>query len=99
MSEENKPTIVERIVLMVLRRTVGGVMKGAERFLKRMLRMVVMALAGVVIAVLGVAFLAVGAVKWFSILMPNWLAWAIVGVILLLLGIVLALSTLIGSRS
>jgi len=74
-------------------------MKGAERFLKRMLRMVVMALAGVVIAVLGVAFLAVGAVKWFSILMPNWLAWAIVGVILLLLGIVLALGTVVGSRS
>jgi hypothetical protein len=38
-------------------------------------------------------------VKWFSILMPNWLAWAIVGVILLLLGIVLVLGTVIGSRS
>ena len=99
MSDEDKSTLVERIVLLVLRRTVGGVMKGAERFLKRMLRMVAMALAGVVIAVLGVAFLAVGAVKWFSILMPNWLAWAIVGIILLLLGIVLALGTVIGSRS
>jgi hypothetical protein len=99
LSDEDKPTLVERIVLVVLRQTVGGVMKGAERFLKRMLRMVAMALAGAIIAVLGVAFLAVGAVKWFSILMPNWLAWAIVGVILLLLGIVLALGTVIGSRS
>jgi hypothetical protein len=99
LSEEDKPTLVERIVLLVLRQTVGGVMKGAERFLKRMLRMIATALAGVTIAVLGVAFLAVGAVKWFSILMPNWLAWAIVGVILLLLGIVLVLGTVIGSRS
>jgi hypothetical protein len=99
LSEEDKPTLVERIVLLVLRRTVGGVMKGAERFLKRMLRMVAMALAGVTIALLGIAFLAVGAVKWFSILMPGWLAWAIVGVILLLLGIVLAMGTVIGSRS
>jgi len=99
LSDEDKPTLVERIVLQILRQTVGGVMKGAQRFLKRMLRMVAMALAGVVIAVLGVAFLAVGAVKWFSILMPNWLAWSIVGVILLLVGIVLALGTVIGSRS
>ena len=83
---------------LVLRQTVGGLAKGAERFLKRMLRMVAMALAGVTIAVLGVAFFAVGAVKWFSILMPSWLAWAIVGVILLLLGVILTLATVIGSR-
>jgi type VI protein secretion system component VasK len=54
--------------------------------------MVVMALAGVVVAVVGVAFLAVGAVKLFSFLMPNWLAWAIVGIILILVGIILALA-------
>ena len=98
MPEKDKPTLVERLVLLVLRQTVGGVVKGAERFLKRMLRIVTMALAGVTIALLGVAFLAVGAVKWFSILMPNWLAWAIVGIILLLLGAILALATVIGSR-
>lgn len=99
MPEEDKPTLVERLVLLVLRRTVGGVVKGAERFLKRMLRMVAMALAGITIALLGVAFLAVGAVKWFSILMPSWLAWTIVGIILLLLGAILALATVIGSRA
>jgi len=98
LPEKDKPTLVERLVLLVLRQTVGGVVKGAERFLKRMLRIVTMALAGVTIALLGVAFLAVGAVKWFSILMPNWLAWAIVGIILLLLGAILALATVIGSR-
>jgi hypothetical protein len=99
LPEEDKPTLVERLVLLVLRRTVGGVVKGAERFLKRMLRMVAMALAGITIALLGVAFLAVGAVKWFSILMPSWLAWTIVGIILLLLGAILALATVIGSRA
>jgi len=98
LPEEDKPTLVERVVQLVLRQTVGGLAKGAERFLKRMLRMVAMALAGVTIAVLGVAFFAVGAVKWFSILMPSWLAWAIVGVILLLLGVILTLATVIGSR-
>jgi hypothetical protein len=99
LPEGNKPTLIERIALLVLSRTLGGVAKRAERFIKRALRLVVMALAGVTIAVLGVAFLAVGAVKLFSILMPSWLAWTIVGVILLLVGVILALATLIGSRS
>jgi len=99
LPEEDKPSLVERLLQTVLRQAVGGLMKSVERFLKRMLRMVVMALAGVTLAVLGVAFLAVGAVKWFSMLMPGWLAWVIVGIILLLLGLVLALATVIGSRS
>lgn len=98
MPEHEKPTLIERLVLLILRQTLGGVAKSAERFIKRALRLAVMALAGLTIAVLGVAFLAVGAVKWFSILMPSWLAWAIVGVVLLLVGVILALATLIGSR-
>jgi hypothetical protein len=98
LPEHEKPTFIERLVLLVLRQTIGGVAKSVERFIKRVLRMIAMVLAGVVIAVLGVAFLAVGAVKWFSILMPTWLAWALVGIILLLVGVVLALATLLSSR-
>jgi uncharacterized membrane protein YqhA len=99
LPEEDKPTLIEKLVLLVLRQTLGRVLKSAERFVKRTLRMIAMALAAVIIAVLGVGFLAVGAVKWFSILMPSWLAWTIVGLILLLVGVVLALGTLIGSRA
>jgi uncharacterized membrane protein YqhA len=98
LPEEDKPTLIEKLVLLVLRQTLGRVLKSAERFVKRTLRMIAMALAGVIIAVLGVGFLAVGAVKWFSILMPSWLAWTIVGLILLLVGVVLALAAVIGSR-
>jgi len=99
MPEHDEPTLIERITQGVMRQALGRVTKSAEGFVKRIVRLVAMALAGVVIAVLGIGFLAVGAVKWFSILMPNWLAWAIVGVILLLLGAVLTLATLAGSRS
>ncbi len=99
MPDEDEPTLVEKILLLVVRQTLGGVRKSVERFIKRALRMVVMALAGVIIGIIGVAFLAVGAVKWFSMLMPNWLAWAIVGIVLLLVGVVLALGTLVGARS
>jgi len=99
LPERDKSTFLERVIQLVLGRILAGVTKSAERFVKRALRMVVMALMGVTIAVLGIAFLAVGAVKWFSILMPNWLAWSIVGIIMLLLGAVLVLATLISSRS
>jgi hypothetical protein len=99
LPDRNRSNFVERLIQLGLGRILDGVAKSAERFVKRALRMAVMALAGVTIAALGIAFLAVGAVKWFSILMPNWLAWSIVGFILLLIGVVLGLAALIGSRS
>jgi membrane-bound ClpP family serine protease len=98
MPEQDKPTIVERLILQVVRQIFGGVAKSAERFVKRSIRWLSLALAGVVVAILGVGFLAVGAVKWFALIMPGWLAWTIVGIILLLLGLVLTLATLASSR-
>jgi hypothetical protein len=99
LPERDKSNFVERLIQLALGRILDSVTKSAERFIKRTLRMVLMVLAGVTIVVLGIAFLAVGAVKWFSILMPNWLAWSIVGIILLLIGVVLGLAALISSRS
>jgi len=58
-----------------------------------------MVLAGVAIIVVGIAFLALGLVKWFANLMPSWLAWLIVGVVLFLIGLALALGALATSRS
>ena len=57
-----------------------------------------MFIAGVVVALIGVAFLAVGVVKWLAELLPSWLAWLIVGIILLLLGVILTLATFVASR-
>jgi len=99
LSENEKSTWLEKMLQLILRQTVGNVTKIAERFVKRAIRLVAMALTGVIIAVLGVALLAVGAVKWFSLVIPSWQAWAIVGIILLLIGAVLAGATLIGSRA
>jgi hypothetical protein len=99
LPERDKSTLVEKLTQPVFGRILAGVAERAERFVKRAVRMVVMALVAVTIAVLGMAFLAIGAVEWFSILMPSWLAWSVVGIILLLLGVVLGLATLISSRS
>jgi len=99
LSETEKSTWVDKILQQILRQTMGNVTKTVERFVKRAIRLAAMTFVGAVIAVLGVAFFAIGAVKWFSLVIPSWQAWAIVGVILLLLGAALAGATLVGSRT
>jgi hypothetical protein len=99
LPERDKPTLAEKLTQVVIGRIVGGVAESAQRFVKRAVRTAVLALVAATMALLGMAFLAIGAVKWFSILMPSWLAWSVVGIILLLLGVVLGLATLISSHS
>lgn len=77
-------------------RTLDGIVRSAKGFVKRTLRLVGLILAGVVVSILGVAFLAIGAVKWLSILTPSWLAWVIVGIILLLLGVAVTAVSMAG---
>ena len=87
MPEKGGTTFVEKFARLVLREALGGIAKPAEKLAKRVARAVGLILAGVVISVLGIAFLAVGAVKWLAILMPAWLAWFLVGIILFLAGV------------
>lgn len=81
-----------------MREALGGVAKPVESFVKGLARSIGLILAGVVIAVIGLGFVAVGAVRWLSALMPSWLAWVIVGIILLLLGFSVTMSTLASRR-
>ena len=96
--EKDKNGVVERLISMVIQQAFGGIAKSAERFVKRALRWVALVIAGVVVAVLGIGFIAVGAVKWFALVYPSWIAWSIVGLFLLMVGLVLALGTLVVSR-
>jgi hypothetical protein len=56
-------------------------------------------MAGLVIALIGIIFLATGIVKWLAMIIPSWLAWTIVGIVLLLWGMVLTLATFAASKS
>lgn len=87
MPEKETSNMFERLARLILREALGGIAKPAERLAKRLARAVGLILAGVVISVLGIAFLAVGAVRWLAILMPAWLAWVLVGIILFLVGV------------
>jgi len=52
-----------------------------------------MAFGGVIIALLGLTFLTVGIIKWLTLLMPGWLAWILVGIIILLAGLTLTFAS------
>jgi uncharacterized membrane protein len=93
LPEKGSSTLFERLARLVLQQALGGIAKPAERLAKRVARAIGLILAGVVISVIGIAFLAVGAVKWLSMLMPSWLAWVLVGIILVLVGVTVTATT------
>jgi hypothetical protein len=99
LPEKDSSSLLERLARLVLREALGGIAKPAERLAKRVARVVGLILAGIVISVLGIAFLAVGAVKWLAILMPSWLAWLMVGIILFLVGVIVTAITYSTGRS
>lgn len=99
MPEDDKQSFLETIVQAIARRAWGGLSRYAQQILKRLLRLAGLYVAGVAVALFGVGFLAVGAVKWLAMIVPSWLAWLIVGIILFLLGTVLTLTAFLASRT
>ncbi|MGA2627200.1 MAG: phage holin family protein [Candidatus Bathyarchaeia archaeon] len=99
MSESENPTLAEKLVKLILREAISGVVKPAEHFVKRLVRSVALILGGIVIALIGIAFVAVGAVRWLSGLMPTWLAWAIIGIMLLLIGVTVTTTAYASGRN
>jgi Putative Actinobacterial Holin-X, holin superfamily III len=98
MPEADRSELLKKLVKFILREALGGAAKPIEGFIKGLVRSIGMILAGIVIALIGVGFVAVGAVKWLSALMPSWLAWGIVGIVLLLIGVSVTMTTLASSR-
>jgi len=99
LPESENSTLAEKLVKLILREALSGVVKPAERFVKRLVRSVALILGGIVIALIGIAFVAVGAVRWLSGLMPTWLAWAIIGIMLLLIGVTVTTTAYASGRS
>jgi uncharacterized protein involved in cysteine biosynthesis len=77
----------------------GTVTKYIERIVRRALRLAGLYTAGLLIAIIGSIFLAIGVVKWLAMIVPSWLAWLIVGIIMLLLGVVFVLAAFLASKS
>lgn len=89
----DRETFVEKIVRELIHRTIGKLSESIERSVKRAIRIAAIAFGGVIIALLGLTFLTVGIIKWLTLLMPNWLAWILVGIIILLAGLTLTFAS------
>ena len=99
MSEDNKLSLVETIVRAFGQRIMGTVAKYAERAVKRALRLAGLYATGILVAIIGVVFGAIGVVKWLAMVVPSWLAWLIVGIVMLLVGVVIVLAASLASRN
>ena len=99
MSESGKSSLLETLVRAVARRTMGTVTKYVERVVRRLLRLAGLYAVGLVIAIIGLIFLAIGVVKWLAMIVPSWLAWLMVGIVMLLLGVVFVLAAFLASKS
>ena len=99
MSESRKSSLLETLVRAVAQRTMGTVTKYVERVVRRILRLAGLYVAGLLIAVIGLIFLAIGIVKWLAMIVPSWLAWLMVGIVMLLLGVVFVLAAFLASKS
>ena len=100
MSEDNKKSsLVETLVRAVAQRTMGFVTKYIERVVRRILRLAGLFAAGILIAIIGLVFFAIGVVKWLAMIVPSWLAWLMVGIVMLLLGVVFVLAAFLASKS
>jgi uncharacterized protein involved in cysteine biosynthesis len=99
MSESGKSSLLETLVRAVAQRTMGTVTKYVERVVRRVLRLAGLYAAGLLIAIIGLIFLAIGVVKWLAMIVPSWLAWLMVGIVMLLLGVVFVLAAFLASKS
>ena len=99
MPEDEKSSIFEVLLRAVAQRALGFLNRYVDRAVKRALRMAGLYMAGLVIALIGIIFLATGIVKWLAMIIPSWLAWTIVGIVLLLWGMVLTLASFAASKS
>jgi uncharacterized membrane protein HdeD (DUF308 family) len=99
MPESDKSSLLETLVRAVAQRTMGAVTKYVERVVRRVLRLAGLYAAGLLIAIIGLIFLAIGVVKWLAMMVPSWLAWLMVGIVMLLLGVVFVLAAFLASKS
>ena len=87
--DREKPAFWEKLVDVIMHKTVDNFVDSLAHYSKKFVRTAAMIIAGIAIATLGVALIAVGAAKWFAQFLPPWLAWIIVGILLILVGAVL----------
>jgi len=82
---------ISSTVLSEAREAVGGYVK--EK-IKQVLKTIAVAVAAIVFLSTGVIFVCVGLIRYLSLIVPSWLAWIFVGIIVAMIGLLLILVSL-----
>ena len=96
---EGKSSLAETILKAFAQQTMGAAAKYVERMVKRTLRLAGLYTTGLAFAIIGLIFLGIGFVRWLTLLVPSWLAWIVVGMIMSLIGVVIVLASSLASRN
>ena len=94
MSKDFLNAILKKIsstFLSEAREAVGGYVK--EK-IKQVLKTIAVAVAAIVFLSTGVIFVCVGLIRYLSLIVPSWLAWIFVGIIVAMIGLLLILVSL-----
>ncbi|MBS7644953.1 MAG: hypothetical protein QXR65_08540 [Candidatus Bathyarchaeia archaeon] len=92
MSSSDRDSWKNRILGIAMEQLQKAIVSGVRRGLMRLLRIIVFAIAGVIVLAAGILFLWVGFYYYLSTSLPPWVAWLIVGFTSMLLGLILLLA-------
>jgi protein-S-isoprenylcysteine O-methyltransferase Ste14 len=61
---------------------------------RSMMRKIILGIIGAILILIGVVFVCISLVKLLSVYMPNWAAWLIIGLAVLIIGVLISMSML-----
>jgi amino acid transporter len=84
--------IVERLLGPLLDEVEKTVRKRVDKYVQEITRTILIAMVGAVMLAGGLIFVLIGVTKGLSTIMPSWLAWGLIGIIMALIGIIAFMS-------
>jgi len=83
---------ISSTILSEAQEAVGGYVKDK---IKQVLKTIAVAVTAIVFLATGVIFICVGLIRYLSLIVPSWLAWIFIGIIVAMIGLLLLLVSLL----
>jgi len=87
---------ISSTILGEVQEAVGGYVKDK---IKRVLKTIAVSVTAVVFLAAGFIFVCVGLIRYLSLIVPSWLAWIFVGIIVAMIGLSLLLVSLLSLKT
>ena len=84
--------IVDHTLDPLLDEVEKAIRKRVDKYVQEITRTILIAMVGAVMLAGGIIFVLIGATKGLSTIMPSWLAWGLIGIIMALTGTIAFMS-------